>query len=117
MYFEYYGLKEKPFSLSTDPKFLYYSNSHQAAFSKMIDTTSQDTGLMLLSGLFGTGKTTLMNALDTLTPRHWRKITIEDVVESIDQSELGFHQVRFKVDPFEKERKTSTKSIEIGGTW
>ena len=61
----------------------------------------------------GSGKTTLINALDMLTPRHWRKITIEDVVESIDQSKLGFHQVRFKVDPIEKERKTSTKSLEI----
>ncbi|MFX0211632.1 MAG: ATPase, T2SS/T4P/T4SS family [Candidatus Hodarchaeota archaeon] len=61
----------------------------------------------------GSGKTTLMNALDMLTPHHWRKITIEDVVESIDQSELGFHQVRLKVDPIEKERKTSTKSLEI----
>ncbi len=61
----------------------------------------------------GSGKTTLMNALDILTPRHWRKITIEDIVESIDQSNLGFHQVRFKVDPIEKARKTSTKSMEI----
>ncbi|MFQ6124290.1 MAG: ATPase, T2SS/T4P/T4SS family [Candidatus Heimdallarchaeota archaeon] len=61
----------------------------------------------------GSGKTTLMNALDLLTPRHWRKITIEDIIESIDQSKLGFHQVRFKVDPIEKERKTSTKSLEI----
>ena len=61
----------------------------------------------------GAGKTTLMNALDLLTPYHWRKITIEDVIESVDQSKLGFHQVRFKVDPLEKDRKTSTKSQEI----
>jgi len=68
---------------------------------------------MAIIGEPGSGKTTLMNALDMLTPHHWRKITIEDVVESIDQSELGFHQVRFKVDPLEKARKTSTKSLEI----
>ncbi|MFX0210896.1 MAG: ATPase, T2SS/T4P/T4SS family [Candidatus Hodarchaeota archaeon] len=61
----------------------------------------------------GSGKTTLMNALDILTPHHWRKITIEDIAESIDQSNLGFHQVRLKVDPIEKECKTSTKSLEI----
>lgn len=47
------------------------------------------------------GKTTLINALDILTPPHWRKLTIEDVIESIPQSGLGFHQVRFKVAPME----------------
>ena len=61
----------------------------------------------------GAGKTTFMNALDLLTPYHWRKITIEDIIESVDQSKLGFHQVRFKVDPLEKDRKSSTKSQEI----
>ncbi len=68
---------------------------------------------MAIIGEPGSGKTTLMNALDLQTPRHWRKISIEDVIESVDQTDFGFHQVRFKVDPLEKERKTSTKSLEI----
>ena len=60
-----------------------------------------------------TGKTTLINALDMLTPLHWRKITIESVVESIDQLPLGRHQVRFRVDPFEKSSPTRRKYWEV----
>ncbi|MFQ6085507.1 MAG: ATPase, T2SS/T4P/T4SS family [Candidatus Bathyarchaeia archaeon] len=59
------------------------------------------------------GKTTLINALDITTLPHWRKLTIEDVVESINQSTLGFHQVRFKVAPIESARTGEEKEREI----
>ncbi|MHA1694616.1 MAG: ATPase, T2SS/T4P/T4SS family [Candidatus Helarchaeota archaeon] len=45
----------------------------------------------------GSGKTTLINSLDILTPNHWRKMYIEDVIESIDQSEISQHQIRISV--------------------
>lgn len=62
----------------------------------------------------GSGKTTLINALDLLTPSDWRKITIEDVIESISQTELGNHQTRFKVEPLESlNQESRTKTIEI----
>jgi len=65
----------------------------------------------------GAGKTTLINALDLTTPPEWRKITVEDVVESIAQASLGNHQTRFKVDPFEsfhhESRKKSTEVIKL----
>ena len=62
----------------------------------------------------GSGKTTLINALDLLTPPEWRKITVEDVVESISQTQLGNHQTRLRVKPFESfEGETRTKSTEI----
>ncbi|MBS7644303.1 type II/IV secretion system ATPase subunit [Candidatus Bathyarchaeota archaeon] len=65
----------------------------------------------------GAGKTTLINALDLTTPPEWRKITVEDVVESIAQTSLGNHQTRLKVEPFEsfhhKSRKKSTEIIKL----
>lgn len=62
----------------------------------------------------GSGKTTLINALDLLTPPNWRKITVEDVIESISQTQLGNHQTRLKVKPFEAfESEARTKSTEI----
>ncbi|MFB0560458.1 MAG: ATPase, T2SS/T4P/T4SS family [Candidatus Lokiarchaeia archaeon] len=65
-------------------------------------------------GESGAGKTTLINALDILTPPDWRKIYLEDVVESILQTEYGKHQARFKVEPFEGEEvKRRNKSKEI----
>lgn len=76
MYLDYFGLKEKPFSLSPDPKYLYYSRSHKEALAQMIYTASQDTGFMVLTGEVGTGKTILINALINQFPKtyHFAKI-------------------------------------------
>ena len=76
MYLEYFGLNEKPFSLSPDPKYLFYSHSHKEALAQMIYAASQDTGFMVLTGEVGTGKTILINALITQFPKtfHFAKI-------------------------------------------
>jgi Flp pilus assembly CpaF family ATPase len=64
-----------------------------------------------ITGGPGTGKTTLLNALDMTTPRWWRKIYIEDAVESRNQE--NHHQVRFRVDPVDEQLSKSDKSSEI----
>jgi len=62
----------------------------------------------------GSGKTTLINSLDLMTPKSWRKITIEDTIESVDQTQYGKHQTRFKVHPFESRTEhLRTKGSEI----
>ena len=71
MYLDFYGLKETPFSLSPDPKYLYYSRSHKECLSQMIYTASQDTGFMVLTGEVGTGKTILINALINRFPKSY----------------------------------------------
>ena len=59
----------------------------------------------------GTGKTTLLNALDMTTPKWWRKIYIEDAIESRVQKD--HHQVRFRVDPMDEKMMRFNKSDEI----
>lgn len=59
------------------------------------------------------GKTTMVNALDLITPPEWRKITIEDVIESVPQHDYNKHQVRLQVTPFEGENTFRSKSKEI----
>ena len=53
------------------------------------------------TGETDTGKTTLINALDLLTPKEFRKIYIENAVESLNQAEFGKHQLKYVVDSFE----------------
>ncbi len=54
-----------------------------------------------VTGETDTGKTTLINALDLITPKEFRKIYIENVVESLDQSIYHKHQLKFQVDSLE----------------
>lgn len=58
-YEHFYGLKEKPFSLSSDPTFFYNSASHAAAFDDLLSGIRRRESLSVLSGDIGTGKTTL----------------------------------------------------------
>lgn len=67
---------------------------------------------MSVIGEPSSGKTTLLNAIDMCAPSWWRKITIEDVVESIPQLQHGRHQVRIQVDPLEQGPSVRLKSVE-----
>jgi general secretion pathway protein A len=63
MYLEYYNLKEKPFQISTDPKFLWLGDKHKEAMSILKYGIIDNRGFLLLTGDVGTGKTTLINSL------------------------------------------------------
>jgi type IV secretory pathway ATPase VirB11/archaellum biosynthesis ATPase len=59
-------------------------------------------GNVTIVGETGTGKTTLLNALDELVEKRLRRLYIEDAVETRDLLERGYHQMKVKVDPFER---------------
>jgi general secretion pathway protein A len=62
MYKEFYGLKEKPFSMTPDPRFLYLSPGHQEALARL-QYVIEERELALLTGEIGCGKTTISRAL------------------------------------------------------
>src|SRR5258706_497709 len=59
----FYSLREKPFSLSSDPAFFYGSRSHAKAFEDLQSGIRRRESLSVLSGDIGTGKTTLCRAV------------------------------------------------------
>jgi len=63
LYEPFYGLGEKPFSLSTDPRFLYKSASHTPVFDDMRAGIRRREGLVVLTGEIGVGKTTLCRSV------------------------------------------------------
>ncbi|MBI5557812.1 MAG: AAA family ATPase [Deltaproteobacteria bacterium] len=63
MYRDFYNLKEKPFQITTDPRFLWLGEKHKEAFATLKYGILDDKGFLLLTGDVGTGKTTLINAL------------------------------------------------------
>ncbi|MDA4136193.1 MAG: ATPase, T2SS/T4P/T4SS family [Thaumarchaeota archaeon] len=90
-----------------------------------MDVISSECAAFLLAGLelgmnvtiigeTGTGKTTLLNALDEALNPRLRRIYVEDAVETKDLLGKGYHQMKLRVDPFERGAESSrTKSEEI----
>jgi general secretion pathway protein A len=69
-YETFYGLDEQPFSLSSDPRFLYHSVAHDRAAQTMFDAIRRRDGIVVLTGEAGVGKTMLCRAvLDQLDRR------------------------------------------------
>lgn len=59
MYCKYYGLKERPFNVTSDPSFFFSSQEHKEALSHLLYGVSQRKGILVVTGEIGTGKTTL----------------------------------------------------------
>ena len=59
MYCKYYGLKERPFNVTSDPSFFFSSKKHKEAISHLLYGVSQRKGIIVLTGEIGTGKTTI----------------------------------------------------------
>lgn len=63
VFLKYWGLKEKPFENTGDPRFFYYSPIHKEAIVRLIYVIKQQKAGALLAGDYGTGKTTIANEL------------------------------------------------------
>ena len=84
-YEPFYGLKEKPFSLSADPRFLFKSPSHAEALDALVSGIRRREGLIVVTGEIGTGKTTLCrSALQQLDRRTFASFVPDPFVSRDD---------------------------------
>ena len=63
MYAAYFGLKENPFNLSPEPRYLFLSQQHLDALNCLIYGIKEKKGFVLISGGIGLGKTTICRSL------------------------------------------------------
>jgi len=63
MYTSFFGLNEKPFSITPDPRYLFMSERHTEALAHLIYGVRESGGFIQLTGEVGTGKTTLARSL------------------------------------------------------
>lgn len=90
-----FGLREKPFSLSSDPRFFFTRSAHGAAFGTLAAGIRRREGILVLTGEVGTGKTTLCRA----------------VLQSLDQKTFA----AFVADPFlSREDLLKTLLVDFG---
>jgi general secretion pathway protein A len=70
MYASFFGLNEKPFSITPDPRFLFLSERHAEALAHLVYGINEAGGFIQLTGEVGTGKTTVVRSLLAQAPKH-----------------------------------------------
>jgi general secretion pathway protein A len=85
LYLDYYNLREEPFNITPDPRFLFFSAQHQEAFNHLLFGIHQRKGFIELTGEVGAGKTTICRKLLEELGPHYHTALILNPCLSIDQ--------------------------------
>jgi general secretion pathway protein A len=94
MYLDFYGLKESPFSITPDPRFVFLTEKHRDALAHLLYGVGQEGsgGFVQLTGEVGTGKTTLSRLLLEQLPQNTRvalllnpKVTPLELLETLTE--------------------------------
>jgi general secretion pathway protein A len=92
MYTDYFGFREKPFSITPDPRFFYTNPRYQEAYASLLYGIHERRGFIVLTGEIGTGKTTLLRRLMENMESHIRfvffyntTLTFEEILDFICQ--------------------------------
>ncbi len=90
MYMRFFGLKQQPFSLAPDPRYLYMSKRHREALAHLLYGVGGGGGFVLLSGEIGAGKTTVCRCFLEQIPKRCNvayifnpKLTVMELVKTI----------------------------------
>ena len=70
MYTRFFGLNEKPFAITPNPRYLYMSERHAEALAHLMYGLNEAGGFIQLTGEVGTGKTTVIRTLLEQLPQH-----------------------------------------------
>jgi type II secretory pathway predicted ATPase ExeA len=77
MYEKYWGLAEKPFENTPDPRFMYYSKKHEEALTRLLYAIKEEKGAAMLTGEYGSGKTVLSRiVIDELIKNKIYEVTL-----------------------------------------
>jgi len=83
MYLDFYGFREPPFSITPDPRFLFFSERHREALQHLLYGIRERKGFVQITGEVGAGKTTLCRAaLEQLGPGFKTALILNPVMSS-----------------------------------
>jgi len=97
MYTNYFHLKQAPFSIAPDPRYLFMSERHREALAHLLYGVKSGGGFVLLTGEIGAGKTTVCRCFIEQVPDDCRlayifnpKLTVEELLQTIcDEFRIG----------------------------
>jgi len=98
VYKEHFGLKELPFSIAPNPRYLYLSEQHREALAHLVYGVKSEGGFVLLTGEVGTGKTTVCRCLLEQIPESSNiafilnpKVSVEELMAVIcDELDISY---------------------------
>jgi len=100
MYLEYYGLKEVPFSITPDPRYVFLSERHRDALAHLLYGIGKGGrgGFVQLTGEVGTGKTTLSRLLLEQLPENTRvALVLNPRISSVEMLETICEELKLDV--------------------
>ena len=106
MYESFYGFRERPFDLTPNPRFLVMTDVHREALSNLEYGISSRTGITLLVGEAGTGKTTLIRTALERQPARVHCVHIQNPVLTRDEF-VEMLALRFQLSSRARESKTT----------
>jgi len=90
MYTQYFNLKQQPFSIAPDPRYLFMSERHREALAHLLYGVGSGGGFVLLTGEIGAGKTTVCRCFMEQIPADCRlayifnpKLTVEELLQTV----------------------------------
>ncbi len=99
MYLNHFGLKESPFAITPNPRFVFLSERHREALAHLLYGLGEGGGFVQLTGEVGTGKTTLLHSLLSQLDRE----TLSAFLFNPRLEPLDFFRVLFDEYGIEKE--------------
>ena len=100
MYADYFGLKQAPFSIAPDPRYLFMSERHREALAHLLYGLGGGGGFVLLTGEIGAGKTTVCRCFLEQIPKRCNvayifnpKLTVIELMRSVcDEFHIPYPQ-------------------------
>ena len=90
MYAQFFGLKQEPFSIAPDPRYLFMSERHREALAHLLYGVGGGGGFVLLTGEIGAGKTTVCRCFLEQIPKRCNvayilnpKLTVPELLQSV----------------------------------
>src|SRR3990167_3503980 len=90
MYADFFGLKQSPFSIAPDPRYLFMSERHREALAHLLYGVQGGGGFVLLTGEIGAGKTTVCRCFLEQVPAHCQvayifnpKLSVIELLQSV----------------------------------
>src|SRR5216110_1922564 len=90
MYTKFFGLKQEPFSIAPDPRYLFMSERHREALAHLLYGVNGGGGFVLLSGEIGAGKTTVCRCFLEQIPNRCNvayifnpKLTVNELLKTV----------------------------------